>query len=96
MSTTVVCALYRFVALENYQEIQQPLLDIMNNNNVKGTLLLASEGINGTIAGSRSAIDNVIYWLKLDARFENLTTKESFDENNPFYRTKVKLKSCLE
>jgi len=92
MSTTVVCALYRFVALENYQEIQQPLLDIMNNNGVKGTLLLASEGINGTIAGSRPAIDNVIFWLKLDPRFENLTTKESFDEVNPFYRTKVKLK----
>lgn len=92
MSTTVVCALYRFVALENYQEIQQPLLDIMNNNGVKGTLLLASEGINGTIAGSREAIDNVINWLKLDPRFTNLTTKESFDESNPFYRTKVKLK----
>ena len=88
----VVCALYRFVALENYQEIQKPLLDIMNNNEVKGTLLLASEGINGTIAGSRSAIDNVIFWLKLDPRFKNLTTKESFDESNPFYRTKVKLK----
>jgi len=88
----VVCALYRFVALENYQEIQTPLLDIMNNNEVKGTLLLASEGINGTIAGSRSAIDNVIRWLKLDPRFKNLTTKESFDESNPFYRTKVKLK----
>lgn len=92
MSTTVVCALYRFVALENYKEIQQPLLDIMNNNEVKGTLLLASEGINGTIAGSREAIDNVINWLKLDPRFEQLTTKESFDSNNPFYRTKVKLK----
>ena len=92
MSTTVVCALYRFVALENYQEIQQPLLDTMNKNGVKGTLLLANEGINGTIAGSRSEIDNVINWLKLDPRFENLTTKESFDEANPFYRTKVKLK----
>ena len=90
--STVVCALYHFVALENYQEIQQPLLDIMNANNVKGTLLLASEGINGTIAGSRSEIDNVINWLKLDTHFENLTTKESFDETNPFYRTKVKLK----
>ncbi|PKF60788.1 hypothetical protein CW745_13010 [Psychromonas sp. psych-6C06] len=92
MSTTVVCALYRFVALENYKEIQQPLLDIMNNNEVKGTLLLASEGINGTIAGSREGIDNVISWLKLDPRFMGLTTKESFDETNPFYRTKVKLK----
>ncbi|MEI6896757.1 MAG: rhodanese-related sulfurtransferase [Psychromonas sp.] len=92
MSTIVVCALYRFVALDNYQEIQQPLLTIMENNDVKGTLLLASEGINGTIAGRRSEIDNVINWLKQDPHFKNLTTKESFDETNPFYRTKVKLK----
>jgi UPF0176 protein len=92
MSNTVVCALYRFVALENYQEIQKPLLDIMNSNDVRGTLLLASEGINGTVAGSREGIDNVINWLKSDPRLKNLTTKESYDLENPFYRTKVKLK----
>lgn len=92
MSNTVVCALYRFVALDNYKEIQQPLLDIMNTNGVKGTLLLASEGINGTVAGTRENIDNVINWLKLDPRLERLTTKESYDVENPFYRTKVKLK----
>ena len=92
MSNTVVCALYRFVALENFKEIQQPLLDIMNTNGVKGTLLLASEGINGTVAGSRESIDNLINWLKSDARLANLTTKESYDAENPFYRTKVKLK----
>ena len=92
MSGIVVCALYRFVALENHQQIQQPLLNIMESNAVKGTLLLASEGINGTIAGSRESIDNVLNWLKLDPRFTKLTTKESFDESNPFYRTKVKLK----
>jgi UPF0176 protein len=92
MSNTVVCALYRFVALENYQQIQQPLLDIMNKNDVKGTILLASEGINGTVAGSRESIDSVISWLKSDSRLDNLTTKESYDVENPFYRTKVKLK----
>tara|TARA_R110001583_G_scaffold51161_8_gene159761 strand:+ start:12382 stop:13365 length:984 start_codon:yes stop_codon:yes gene_type:complete len=92
MSNIVVCALYRFVALENHQEIQKPLLDIMNSNDVRGTLLLASEGINGTVAGSREGIDNVIHWLKSDPRLQNLTTKESYDVENPFYRTKVKLK----
>ena len=92
MQGIVVCALYRFIALENYQQIQQPLLNIMEANDVKGTLLLASEGINGTIAGSRVGIDNVLNWLKQDPSFTNLTCKESFDESNPFYRTKVKLK----
>ncbi|HEY7866982.1 MAG TPA: rhodanese-related sulfurtransferase [Psychromonas sp.] len=92
MSNTVVCALYRFVTLDNYQQIQAPLLKIMQANNVKGTLLLANEGINGTVAGSRASINILIDWLKSDPRLSNLTTKESFDKENPFYRTKVKLK----
>jgi len=64
----------------------------MESNGVKGTLLLASEGINGTIAGDRAGIDSVLHWLKKDPRFAKLTTKEAVDESNPFYRTKVKLK----
>ena len=92
MSNTVVCALYRFVDLANYEEIQTPLLNILNANQVKGTLLLASEGINGTIAGDQEGIDNVLNWLKFDPRLADLTAKFSFDTENPFYRTKVKLK----
>ena len=92
MSNTIVCALYRFVGFDNYQEVQKPLLAIMKANNIKGTLLLASEGINGTVAGSRGAIDNLIYWLKSDPRLAGLSHKESVTQENPFYRTKVKLK----
>ena len=92
MSNTVVCALYRFVDLANYEEIQTPLLNILNANQVKGTLLLASEGINGTIAGDQDGVDNVLNWLRFDPRLAELTAKFSFDTENPFYRTKVKLK----
>ncbi|WP_166372836.1 rhodanese-related sulfurtransferase [Psychromonas sp. SA13A] len=92
MQNTVVCALYRFVDLVNYEEIQTPLLNIMNANQVKGTLLLASEGINGTIAGDQEGIDNVLNWLKSNPSLTDLTAKFSFDTENPFYRTKVKLK----
>ncbi|MEJ6079824.1 rhodanese-related sulfurtransferase [Vibrio sp. 1-Bac 57] len=92
MQNTVVCALYRFVDLANYEEIQTPLLNIMNANQVKGTLLLASEGINGTIAGDQEGIDNVLNWLKSNPSLTDLTAKFSFDTENPFYRTKVKLK----
>jgi len=92
MSNTVVCALYRFVTLANYLEIQPKLLAIMQANEIKGTLLLANEGINGTVAGSREAIDNLINWLKADPLLTALTTKESYTQENPFYRTKVKLK----
>jgi len=92
MQNIVVCALYRFVELANHEEIQTPLLNIMNANQVKGTLLLASEGINGTIAGDQEGIDNILNWLKSDPRLTALTAKFSFDTENPFYRTKVKLK----
>lgn len=92
MSNIVVCALYRFVSLEDYKEVQAPLLAIMKANQIKGTLLLASEGINGTVAGTREAIDNLIYWLKLDPRLVDVSCKESLTQENPFYRTKVKLK----
>ncbi len=92
MPEFVVCALYKFVSLENYQEIQVPLLKVLLENQVKGTLLLAEEGINGTIAGDAKGIDSVLNWLKKDDRLNDLVHKRSYDEHMPFYRTKVKLK----
>ena len=92
MPQIVVCALYKFVTLENYQAMRQPIHDVMEKNHVRGTLLLANEGINGTIAGSRHAIDTVITWLKSDPRLAELECKESITGVTPFNRTKVKLK----
>lgn len=91
-SQIVVCALYKFVRLENFTQLRQPLLKTMEKNDVKGTLLLALEGINGTVAGSRKAIDNLLTWLDKQPGLDNIVHKESFDEAMPFYRTKVKLK----
>jgi UPF0176 protein len=93
MSTQyVTCALYKFVALPNYGSIRHPLLKVMTDNQVFGTLLLASEGINGTISSTREGIDAVLAWLDQQPGLENIDTKESFDTEIPFYRTKVKLK----
>ena len=91
-SQIVVCALYKFVTLERFQDLRQPLLKVMEYNNIRGTLLLASEGINGTVAGSRKGIDTLMTWFEKDGRLSNIVTKESFEASNPFYRTKVKLK----
>src|SRR5690554_4113415 len=88
----VVCALYRFAELNDYQDLRQPLLDLMLANDVHGTLLLAREGINGTIAGSREGINAVRAWLAGDPRFDGIDYKESFVDIQPFKRTKVKLK----
>ena len=92
MTKIVVCALYKFVTLENFQSLRQPLHDVMETNQVRGTLLLANEGINGTIAGNRTGIDKVLTWLRTDNRLADIDTKESFTDTLPFNRTKVKLK----
>ena len=92
MSQVVVAALYHFVRLPDYQEMREPLLDKCLSENITGTLLLAAEGINGTVAGSRSSIDNLLSYLKADERLLGLEHKESFYEEMPFYRMKVKLK----
>lgn len=92
MSQVVVCALYKFVTLDNYVELREPLRAVMEQNGVRGTLLLAQEGINGTVAASREGIDSLLSWLQQDPRLTDVVYKESFDDENPFYRTKVKLK----
>lgn len=88
----VVCALYHFAQFPDYKNFREPFLRLMEKHKIKGTLLLAAEGINGTIAGTREAVDALLNQIKSDARFKNLTHKESFDSTEPFYRPKVKLK----
>ncbi len=92
MSNYVVTALYKFVRLENFEQLQKPLLKVMEDNEVRGTLLLALEGINGTIAGSEQGINTVLNWLKSDERLNTISHKESYTDNAPFKRSKVKLK----
>ena len=92
MSHIVVCALYKFVTLDNYTELKAPLLDFMLEHEVRGTLLLAQEGINGTVAGSREAIDALLAYLQQDPRLDPISYKESFTDTAPFMRTRVKLK----
>lgn len=88
----VICAMYKFVALDNYKDIRQPLWDFMEVQGIKGTLLLASEGINGTVSGTREGIDALLAWLNKDERINPISFKESYENRQPFYRTKVKLK----
>lgn len=92
MSQVVICAMYKFVRLNNFEEIRQPLANFMVNHDIRGTLLLAYEGINGTVAGSRGAIDALLKYLKADDRLADLSYKESYSDEMPFLRTKVKLK----
>ena len=89
----VSCALYKFVTLPNYAALREPLLDAMSKNNVFGTLLLAQEGINGTVSSTREGVDALLEWLDQQPGLENIDTKEFYHSDIPFYRTKVKLKN---
>lgn len=92
MPQYVVCALYKFVRLENFESLKEPLLELMKTNQVKGTLLLAREGINGTVASDREGIDTLLEWLESIPELGSITSKESLNHFMPFNRTKVKLK----
>lgn len=92
MSQIVVSALYKFARLDDFELLRKPLLKLMEKHQIKGTLLLAKEGINGTIAGDRKGIDALLAWLRSDPRLADIQSKESYEQDMPFYRSKVKLK----
>lgn len=88
----VVAALYQFATLPDYLNLQAPLRQCCLDNDVCGTILVASEGINGTIAGSREGIDAVVAHIRADPRLRQLEYKESSAATMPFHRMKVRLK----
>lgn len=91
-STYCVAALYHFTRLSDYTELKAPLQDMCDLLGIKGTLLLAYEGINGTIAGTDTAITQILSYLRADPRLSELEHKESRAAEMPFYRMKVRLK----
>lgn len=92
MSQSVVAALYKFTPFEAPESLRDPLLARLDACGVKGTILLASEGVNGTIAGSRAGIDAALEAIRALPGCSDLEHKESFAEELPFIRLKVKLK----
>jgi UPF0176 protein len=87
-----VTALYKFVVLTGLAALREELLAVCENHGIKGTLLLAAEGINGTVAGAPEAVSALHAFLKSDPRFADLDHKESHADKNPFARLKVRLK----
>jgi UPF0176 protein len=87
-----VVALYHFTRLENFTELREPLLDLSTEQGIKGTLLLAHEGINGTVAGTAEAIQALVAYLRSLPAFSDLEVKYSHALEMPFHRLKVRLK----
>ena len=91
----IVATLYKFTAIDNPPQLRAKLLAVLTANRVRGTILLAAEGINGTICGTRDGIDAVLAWLKRQSpqsMFADITARESQTDTPPFKRMRVKLK----
>ena len=88
----LVAALYHFARLPRFESLRDELFQLCRENGVKGTLLLAAEGINGTIAGPDAGVRAILAFLRAQPEFTALEHKESRASNMPFVRMKVKLK----
>ena len=87
-----VAALYRFVSFDVPEALQPLIHEQCSANGIKGTILLAHEGINGTVAGEPAAIDALISFLRAIPGCAELDVKYSHANEMPFYRMKVRLK----
>ena len=85
-------AFYKFIRFPNYTSYQSKILNFCVERNIKGTILLAEEGINVAAAGTKKNIYELLNFLKTDNRFSDITHKESYSEEIPFHRMRVKLK----
>ncbi len=88
----VVAALYKFVTINDAIELRCKLQKLCDNAKISGTILLAEEGINGTIAAPAIAMKVILNWMAADKRFDDISLKFSTSETQPFLRMKVRLK----
>ncbi|MDP2265709.1 MAG: sulfurtransferase, partial [Thiobacillus sp.] len=83
---------YKFVTLTDREALRADLTARCLELNLKGTILLAPEGINVFLAGTREAIDAIVAYLRADPRFADLAPKESLSAEQPFRKMRVRLK----
>ncbi|WP_133129572.1 rhodanese-related sulfurtransferase [Legionella yabuuchiae] len=92
MKPYVIASFYKFTPLENYESLKEPLLTLMNDHNLLGTVILAHEGINGSISGAREEIIYFYEYLRTLPQLSDLTFKETYDDFMPFAKAKVKFR----
>jgi len=93
VSLHTVAAFYKFVDLTDLSALQHILKQFCKDQDILGTLLLATEGINGTVAGPAKGIKALIAFLRADTRFAELECKYSYSEQMPFQKMKVLIKN---
>ncbi len=90
--SVVIVAFYKFIPLPDFEQRRKPMLELCERNEIKGTILLAQEGINSTIAGPKEGIETILNSLQSDPAIGPLNVKYSSASEPPFYRMKVRLK----
>ena len=88
----IIASFYKFVPIRNLDKLQNTLYHICRNLGISGTILLADEGINGTIAGTRNSIADLYQWFCNQPNLNALQIKYSEDTSVPFHRLKVRIK----
>ncbi len=89
----LVASFYKFVPLSDYRKLQQSLSRCCRQQQVKGSILLAEEGVNGMISGRPESVEAVLGFLRLDPRLSDLEHCESHSQEMPFKKMKVRLKN---
>ena len=84
--SVIISAFYKFVSLDDHTDVRAQVLEQCEAHRMRGSVLVAPEGINGTIAGSRVSTEALFEWLRTDPRFSDLEVKQSFSESMPFLR----------
>jgi UPF0176 protein len=87
-----IAAFYQFAVLADRENLRDKLVGLAAEGGVKGSILLASEGVNGTIAGPRTEVVAILDFLRSHPRLSGLTEKWSTSDEDPFLRMKVRLK----
>jgi len=88
----IVATFYKFIELNDLENLRDRALNFCESQQLKGTILLAHEGINATISGKQENVDQFFQFLKQDERFADIEPKLSYTEEPPFHRMKVKIK----
>lgn len=88
----VIATFYKFTQMTGLLRWRQQIKECCQHHGIKGSFLLAEEGINATVAGPRSAIDALLNWLRQQPGLADLEHKESYAPFVPFQRLKVRLK----
>jgi UPF0176 protein len=93
MSPFYVVGFYRFTPITNRESLREAIRAQFETLQIKGSIYLAKEGINGGLAGTHDSLRSFLNWLQTDERFKGIRVQWSESENMPFYRAKVRLKN---